>query len=395
MNIIAIVPCGLETVACAEAEELVGRKPSQGKGWISFEVAHIEDAWIYTYRAQSVLKVLIGGSQKVHDRNLEKALASLCGDIPWNELAPQAASFAARGFKIGYEDTPSSEIAAMLGGLVKKITSWTVNLGKPDIVVSAVVAFDSLLIGIDIGGEDLGIRPYRLFQAGQAIKAPLAYGLVRMSGWKPQTALLDPFCQAGTVSIEAGLWASKMSPHRFAKERLLFYSSRLFDSRVVKEVIDAQDQMRCAPKGSIIAMDASFPSISASKKNAKLAGVENVIAFSKMDVEWLDVKHAGQSVDAVATVPPTPTRMLSVAKLQGMYREFLHQSAYVLHKQGKVVILVKSLDLWKELIDREGFTIAGQQVVYQGKEQWTIVKLQLGRRPITKHQSIIGKVLLS
>jgi 23S rRNA G2445 N2-methylase RlmL len=40
----------------------------------------------------------------------------------------------------------------------------------------------------------------------------LAAGLVKLSGWEKHLLLLDGMCGAGTIAIEAALWANNIPP---------------------------------------------------------------------------------------------------------------------------------------------------------------------------------------
>ena len=86
------------------------------------------------------------------------------------------------------------------------------------------------------------------------------------------------------------------------------------------------------------------------EKNAKIAGVNKLIRFSRLDIEWLDAKLDENSVDLVVSYPP---QFRSVSnndsfaaaendKLAKMYKEFFFHANYFLKKDGSIVFLLKN-----------------------------------------------------
>ena len=377
MRIFCVVPRGIEPVACLDVKEIISKKAESGDGWIAFDVKDIKDAIRFSYRAQSVSKVIVSAAELAPSKelDLEGSFQDMVSGADWQSILPNGLSFAARATKVGEEDLPSPDIAAMVGGMIKDKTGAVVNLKEPDVLISAYVGHDRLAFGLDLSGDDLAKRPYRLFLQGQAIKAPLAYALVRESGWTPNSSILDPFCQAGTVPVEAALWASGASANKFAKERLFFTRSKVWRDVDVKSILEEGDKAACQDPLSITAMDESFNSISSSKKNAKIAGVEKLITFSKLDVEWLDVKFGKAGLDCIATFPTMSSKITPQSRLDGVYKEFLHQCGYILNNKGKVAILSRTVAPWLKPVKDNGFTVSSSRPVWQGKEQMMLMVL--------------------
>lgn len=68
------------------------------------------------------------------------------------------------------------------------------------------------MISIDAGGELLHRRGWRQEQGRASLRENFAAALILMGGWDQQEALVDPFCGAGTIPIEAALMAAKRPP---------------------------------------------------------------------------------------------------------------------------------------------------------------------------------------
>ncbi len=106
-----------------------------------------------------------------------------------------------------------------------------VDREDPDLRIVAHIARDRASLLVDLAGMPLSRRGYRT-EAGQApLRESLAAAILRLSGYRPGQALLDPMCGSGTLPIEAALWAQAVPPggnRRFGFERW-----RCFDDSAV------------------------------------------------------------------------------------------------------------------------------------------------------------------
>jgi 23S rRNA (guanine2445-N2)-methyltransferase / 23S rRNA (guanine2069-N7)-methyltransferase len=87
---------------------------------------------------------------------------------------------------------------------------------QPDVCVSVYLYRDQAAISIDLSGDSLHRRNYRLEAGAAPLKENLAAAILLRSGWpaiaKAGGALLDPMCGSGTFLIEAALMASDTAP---------------------------------------------------------------------------------------------------------------------------------------------------------------------------------------
>ena len=99
----------------------------------------------------------------------------------------------------------------------------SVEKRSPDVRIEAYFTFDHVSFYIDLAGESLFKRGWRLEHGEAPLKENLAAALLALSGWKPELPLVDPFCGSGTIAIEAAAMATNTAPglmRRFAFERL-------------------------------------------------------------------------------------------------------------------------------------------------------------------------------
>ncbi len=71
---------------------------------------------------------------------------------------------------------------------------------------------DRCMLSLDVSGQPLHRRGYRVNPYRAPLREDLARALVIVSGWDRRQPLVDPCCGSGTVLIEAALWANRIPP---------------------------------------------------------------------------------------------------------------------------------------------------------------------------------------
>src|SRR5690606_28050076 len=155
-------------------------------------------------------------------------------------------------------------IAARLGdGLVEIVES-----GVP---VHIRMDHDRALTSIDTSGPPLHRRGYRLATGKAPLREDLARALVIASGWDRASLLIDPFCGAGTIGIEAALLSRGIAPgirRSFAFERTALFDAA--DWKAVRERASSHEKRSC-PR--ILLGDRDLSVLGAARDNAERAGV--------------------------------------------------------------------------------------------------------------------------
>ncbi|PIZ54077.1 hypothetical protein COY28_02945, partial [Candidatus Woesearchaeota archaeon CG_4_10_14_0_2_um_filter_57_5] len=137
-------------------------------------------------------------------------------------------------------------------------------------------------------------------------------------------------CGDGVIPIEAAMFAACLSHNRFRKKDLPSWPIDL-------DAIDRKGKEKI--KGIINALDGVMPNVVAAGKNAKLAGVERILNFSRISPDWLDTKFTEHEVDCIATWMPNERDKDALAKRQ---QELLYQADYILAKTGTLALLHES-----------------------------------------------------
>ena len=128
-------------------------------------------------------------------------------------------------------------------------------------------------------------------------------------------------------------------------------------------------------KAKLYGYDHLFKYVDYSKKNAKIAGVEKQINFSRVELEWLDIKFKKESVDRIITNPPTSKN----ADLNKIYNEFFYQSEYILKKDGTLAIISRIPDFAKKHAEKHNFVLLKERDVWSGEQ---ILKILVFKKKI-------------
>jgi putative N6-adenine-specific DNA methylase len=107
--------------------------------------------------------------------------------------------------------------------------NWLPEDGKAA-EVRVYIEKDAVSLLVDLSGEPLFKRGYRSEGGTAPLRETTAAAMLLLSGWKRKFPLYDPFCGAGTILLEAAMYAWDMAPglgRRFAIEELLIADSKI------------------------------------------------------------------------------------------------------------------------------------------------------------------------
>ncbi len=139
---------------------------------------------------------------------------------------------------------------------------------------------DHFVISVDSSGPHLHRRGYRLVHSKASIRENLAAGILLLSKWKWSEPLIDPFCGAGTIPIEAALMAAGMAPG--AQRGFAFQYWRNYDPVLWEGLKKASmEGIRSLEGLEIMASDLSGEAVKACLQNADRAGVSRLIKIQR------------------------------------------------------------------------------------------------------------------
>jgi putative N6-adenine-specific DNA methylase len=162
-----------------------------------------------------------------------------------------------------------------------------------DLPLSLYLGPDHATLYADTSGEALFKRGWRDAQGGSQgvkgeapLKETLAAAMLAAAGWQGREEdglLMDPFCGAGTIAIEAAQMACGIAPgslRTFAFERQIAFAPLRAAWREMKAQALAQQH---APRVAIHAGDVSFRMSDFAMRNATRAGVAHAIEIKTAD----------------------------------------------------------------------------------------------------------------
>lgn len=193
--------------------------------------------------------------------------------LPWPDLVlpGQSIAVAASGRAEGLTNTHFVELRvkdAMVDALrERRGFRPDVDPRAPDVLVVAHLAQGRCSLSLDLAGDLLSNRGYRVRTVEAPLREALAAAVVLYSGWSGETPLCDPVCGSGTLAIEAALVAARRAPNLERKLR------RAEDDAAVKAIRD-ELRARIVDGPPIFASDRDAEAVEAAKANARAAKVK-------------------------------------------------------------------------------------------------------------------------
>ncbi len=319
-----IAPChfGLEAVLKREILDL------------GYEIARVEDGRVTFYGdAQAVCyaniflrtaeRILwkVGSFQAVTFEELFERTR----ELPWEAYIPRngkfwvakAASVQSRLF------SPSDIQSIMKKAMVRRLQErYHLEQFPEDGASYPIRVFlrkDEVTVGIDTSGVSLHKRGYREVSGKAPITETLAAALIMLTPWRKDRILVDPFCGSGTFPIEAAMMAADIAPgmnRSFTAEK---WTNLIPKKMWYDAVEEAEDRIREDVKVDIQGYDTDRSVIKIARRNAREAGVGQLIHFQERDVR--ELSHP-KKYGFVITNPPYGERLEDKAALPGLYRAF-------------------------------------------------------------------------
>jgi len=349
----ALIYCnkGLEDICEKEAKNHVKCKCKVFSEVVLCEASSLKDVCTLAYKMQSACRVCLFlgkiEDEIIYEKKLfesKKLAVKVLGFLDTNEKTRE---FAVKICK----DIDNSGI------------KYSVDLKNPDAIIICFNSDDGTFVGIDFSG-DLNKRDYQVFTHNQALRPTISYSLVALSGFEGHGVLLDPFCGAGGVVVEAVL-SRKKGIHEFDFDKLPFH-------KIVSDIkYDFEDKKSDA---RVVGYDINLNTITCARKNAKIAGVNKDMEFSVVDAHFLDLKFDTKTVEYIVTHVPPLSKNTDEKKVLKLWDEFLFIASDILTKQ--MVILVNKTEDFKEIAKKYKFKILEERRIFQGETQFFVLVLE-------------------
>ena len=357
----------LEEYSALEVKELIGASCSVEPTTVIFSIKSYTDLCRLCYSAQSLIRVLCLIDE--FSFSGEEELFSRISRFETGEFIRKDTKFAVRVKIVNNDMLISEEIAAKAAENI----NGQVDLKNPEITFLLYIYEKKAYFGIDFAGVDLSKRDYKVFSIPGDLKAPIAYLLLRMAGYDEKKVLLDPFCGSGLFAIEGVLFAKSFSANYYSKDKFAFLNFHFLDTDCEKlfEGIDCKADRK--KELGIYCYDPLMRGLSASNKNAKVAGVLDSIHFSRIETRNLDLKFEDESVDIIISKVISPSKAVNFSTAKKIYDLLFHTAGIILKKTGTLLLVTYDAELLIECAQQNGFKLKEQRKTMQGEQELNIV----------------------
>jgi len=340
-------PRGLEGVLAAELEELGAHDIAATAGGVGFA-----GAFSLCYRVNLESRIASRVLWRVfHGRyRTEQDVYQAAYDLPWRDW------FSARRtikIKVSAQHCPLTSLDYVTLKIKDAVCDRfraaagarpNVDTRQPDIRIDAFLDAQRVTLYLDTSGEPLFKRGLRKASGEAPLRENLAAGILRLSGWNSEQALLDPMCGGGTILMEAVLVARHIAPglgRRFAFEKL-----QGFDAKTWRDLCEASRTAQAFQAAPVIwGSDRDGRALQTARANFDAAGLADAVVLTQADV--LDMKPpAAEGV--LVTNPPYGVRSGDPGALAAFYprlgdvlkRNFFGWRAYIFTADPRLAKLI-------------------------------------------------------
>lgn len=280
-DFIALCAVGAEPVLTNELK-LSGFKPYNRLPGRVFFTSPDPDPFLVMFKANYFLRTADRIFLLINTAKAENfdELFSLVFSTDWHNYFPKDARIVIDKVRT-FKSKLSSEHAvqaithkALCEKLCKKWNMHSLPESGDTFIVRIYIENNNVYVCLDLSGEPLYRRGYRLSGGAAPMRETLAAVLLQMMQWKRKIPLHDAFCGSGTIPIEAAWYAYNIPPgiaRRFAFEKFICFSPEKSAQILAEEKGKAAAAVRTDCLARITGSDISPEAVSLSKANAERA----------------------------------------------------------------------------------------------------------------------------
>ncbi len=203
-----------------------------------------------------------------------------------------------------------------------------IERAEPDLRVNVHIDRNRAEVSIDLSGDSLHKRGYRLDPVAAPLKENLAAALLIRAGWPEIAAaggaLVDPMCGSGTLPIEAALIAADSAP---GLDRLYwgFNGWQQHDAELWQKLRDEAEERReigLQTMPPLIGYDIDKSAVRAALANAMRAGLHGYLHIERRAISDARPPSQPKGVTGLVTInPPYGERLGTSPEILKLYRE--------------------------------------------------------------------------
>ncbi len=201
-----------------------------------------------------------------------------------------------------------------------------VDTDNPDIRIHLHLDKEQATLSLDLAGDSLHRRGYRLRGVEAPLKENLAAAILVRAGWPALAAqgapLVDPMCGSGTLVIEAAWMAGDVAPglmrEHWGFEAWLDHRPKVWADLHAEAVERRNEGLKKLPP--MAGSDVDLGALKSARKNAAQAGLTGKIDWTERDA--LEARAIGDQPGLVVTNPPYGERLGAEGEIIKLYSLF-------------------------------------------------------------------------
>ncbi len=327
-NLIATCAVGVESLVKEEIESFGGSEISCGRGVVSWK-GTLESAYRACLWSRFSSRILL----QLHDFSVttEDELYNECMAFNWLEHLDVGTTFAVDCTMTAASPINHSHYAALK--VKDSIVDYfreregdrpSVDTTRPNIRVQLHLDKSRGTLFLNLSGESLHRRGYRVSGARAPLKETLGAAIVGLSGWlkNKDTGLVDPMCGTGTLLIEAALMYGDSAPGLF-RNYFGFMGWLQHDSVLWQNLVDeavSREKSGLEKEWPVITgYDCDPVVVNSARQNVERAGLEEYIRIKQAELTTLQ-PSGGKGM--VLSNLPYGERLSEAEQVSNLYRAF-------------------------------------------------------------------------
>ncbi|ORU91414.1 MAG: 23S rRNA (guanine(2445)-N(2))/(guanine(2069)-N(7))-methyltransferase [Cycloclasticus sp. symbiont of Poecilosclerida sp. N] len=320
---------GIELILADELEAIGAQqvKPTAGGAYFEGDIEMALRVCLWSRLANRVLMPLASYSAQTPEQLYAGALK-----IDWSKHFDVSKSFAIDASLRRSKITHSRYAEHMVKDAIVDQFTETVNerpnvqREQPDIRINAYINENQATLSLDLSGDSLHRRCYRVESVEAPLKENLAAAILIRAGWPRIAAdggaLYDPMCGSGTLLTEAAMMAADIAPG-LLRDYYGFLGWAQFNSsiwqRLTKEAYCRREKgLEKIPP--IMGSDISIKHAGIAKANIKSANLAEYIKAVSLPLSKV-IPDAGWKHGLFVVNPPYGKRLGDIKQLQSLYQE--------------------------------------------------------------------------
>ena len=328
-KLFATAPLNIEDILASELKSFGATNIKQIKAGVHFS-GTLETAYRVCLWSRIANRILL--PVKEFSAESKEQLYDCIKLIKWENIISAEDTFAVSA-RVSQSEINNERFAALVvkDALVDYFRDLTgkrpdVEKNKPKVQLNLHIHRNQATISLDLSGDSLHRRGYRLDGSSASLKENTAAALLYRSDWKKIAgdggAFIDPMCGGATLPIEAALIAGDIAPGLY-RSYFGFFGWLKHDADLWEDLWDEAEQRREKSKDlipPITGYDEDGRVIARAFENIKRAGLAGSIHVEKRELSSLRKNDAWNVPGLITVNPPYGERLGEIENLRSLYR---------------------------------------------------------------------------